>query len=132
MAARLQAEWVAVYVETPAQLHLAEADREQLERTLRLAEQLGAETATLTGGDDVEEILAYARRRNVTKLVVGKPAEPRWRDAAARLVRGAGWCGAAATSTSTSSAASAEDEEPREPAAGTVATAAGPRTASPS
>ena len=93
MAARLQAEWVAVYVETPAQLHLADADREQLERTLRLAEQLGAETVTLTGGDDVEEILAYARRRNVTKIVVGKPAEPRWRDAPARVVRGAAGAG---------------------------------------
>ena len=95
MAARLQAEWVAVYVETPAQLHLAAADREQLERTLRLAEQLGAETATLSGGDEVEEILAYARRRNVTKLVVGKPAEPRWRTLlhgsfVERLVRGSG------------------------------------------
>ncbi len=95
MAARLQAEWVAVYVETPSQLHLADADREQLERTLRLADQLGAETARLTGGDDVEEILAYARRRNVTKVVVGKPAEPRWRTLlhgsfVERLVRGSG------------------------------------------
>jgi two-component system sensor histidine kinase KdpD len=95
MAARLQAEWVAVYVETTAQLHLAAADREQLERTLRLAEQLGAETVTLTGSDEVEEILAYARRRNVTKLVVGKPAERRWRTLlhgsfVERLVRGSG------------------------------------------
>ncbi|HQT94639.1 MAG TPA: sensor histidine kinase KdpD [Thermoanaerobaculaceae bacterium] len=95
MAARLQAEWVAVYVETPSHLHLADADREQLERTMRLADQLGAETATLTGGDEVEEILAYARRRNVTKLVVGKPAEPRWRTLlhgsfVERLVRGSG------------------------------------------
>ncbi len=95
MAARLQAEWVAVYVETPSHLHLADADREQLERTMRLADQLGAETARLTGGDDVEEILAYARRRNVTKLVVGKPAEPRWRTLlhgsfVERLVRGSG------------------------------------------
>ncbi len=95
MAARLQAEWVAVYVETPSQHHLADADREQLERTLRLADQLGAETARLTGGDEVEEILAYARRRNVTKVVVGKPAEPRWRTLlhgsfVERLVRGSG------------------------------------------
>jgi two-component system sensor histidine kinase KdpD len=95
MAVRLQAPWVAVFVETPAMLHLAEADREQLERTLRLAEQLGGETVTLSGGNEVEEILAYARRRNVTKLVVGKPAEPRWRTLAhgsfvERLVRGSG------------------------------------------
>jgi two-component system sensor histidine kinase KdpD len=95
MAARLGAEWLAVYVETPALLHMAEADREQLETTLRLAEQLGAETVTLTGSDEVEEVLTYARRRNVTKLVVGKPAEPRWRTLlrgsfVERLVRGSG------------------------------------------
>jgi two-component system, OmpR family, sensor histidine kinase KdpD len=95
MAARLGAEWMAVYVETPANLHLAEADREQLESNLHLAEQLGAETVTLTGGDEVEEVLTYARRRNVTKLVVGKPAEARWRTLlrgsfVERLVRGSG------------------------------------------
>jgi two-component system sensor histidine kinase KdpD len=95
MAARLQAEWLAAYVETPAHVRMAEADREQLEATLRLAEQLGAETVTLSGSDVVEEILAYARRRNVTKLVVGKPAEPRWRTLlhgsfVERLVRGSG------------------------------------------
>ncbi len=116
MAARLQAEWVAVYVETSAQLHLADADREQLERTLRLAEQLGAETATLTGGDEVEEILAYARRRNVTKLVVGKPAEPRWRTLmhgsfVERIVRGSGEIDVYVISGSST------DDESREPIA---------------
>ncbi len=95
MAARLQAEWVAVYVETPATARISAADREQLERTLHLAERLGAETVTLTGADVAEEVLAYARRRNVTKLVVGKPAEPRWRTLARgsfveRLIRGSG------------------------------------------
>jgi two-component system, OmpR family, sensor histidine kinase KdpD len=95
MSARLRAEWMAVYVETPSQLPLPEPDREQLEDTLRLAEQLGAETVTLSGSDVVDEILAYARRRNVTKLVVGKPAEPRWRTLlhgsfVERLVRGSG------------------------------------------
>ncbi len=95
MAARLQAEWLAVYVETPAQLRMAEADRDQLERTLQLAEQLGAETVTLTGNDVAEEVLAYARRRNVTKLVVGKPAVSRWRELlhgsfVDRLIRGSG------------------------------------------
>jgi two-component system sensor histidine kinase KdpD len=119
MAARLQAEWLAVYVETPAQLHLAEADREQLERTLRLAEQLGAETVTLTGSDQVEEVLTYARRRNVTKLVVGKPAESRWRELlhgsfVDRLVRGSGEIDVYVIT------GAAGDEEPRQPTAGKV------------
>ena len=95
MAARLQAEWMAVYVETPGQAQMAEADREQLERTLQLAEQLGGETVTLTGSDVAEEVLSYARRRNVTKLVVGKPTEARWRTLVhgafvERIIRGSG------------------------------------------
>src|SRR5258705_12708954 len=80
MAARLRAEWLAVYVETPAYLRLPEADRDRVVHTLRLAEQLGAETVTLSGQHVSEEILAYARTRNVSKIVVGKPRRPRWRE----------------------------------------------------
>src|SRR5574341_35247 len=80
MAALLRAEWLAVYVETPAHLRLPEADRERVIHTLRLAEQLGAETVTLSGDNVSEEILTYARTRNVSKIVVGKPLRPRWRE----------------------------------------------------
>src|SRR5215813_12580121 len=80
MAARLRAEWLAVYVETPAHLRLPEADRERVVNTLRLAEQLGAETVTLSGHSVSEELLTYARTRNVSKIVVGKPLRPRWRE----------------------------------------------------
>jgi two-component system sensor histidine kinase KdpD len=80
MAARLRAEWLAVYVETPAHLRLPEADRERVIHTLRLAEQLGAESVTLSGEHVSAEILAYARTRNVSKIVVGKPPRSRWRE----------------------------------------------------
>jgi two-component system sensor histidine kinase KdpD len=80
MAAGLRADWVVVTVETPAQARLPQADRDRVVQTLRLAEQLGAETATLTGHDVAGEVLAYARRRNATRIVVGKPARPRWRE----------------------------------------------------
>src|SRR5262249_5808954 len=73
MAARLRAEWLAVYVETPASLRLPDADRDRVGPTLRLAEQLGAETVTLSGQNVSEELLNYARARNVSKIVVGKP-----------------------------------------------------------
>src|SRR5262249_4816304 len=81
MATGLRAEWVVVSVETPASARLPEADRDRVVQTLRLAEQLGAETATLTGHDVAAEVLTYARRRNVTRIVLGKPARPRWREA---------------------------------------------------
>ncbi|HET9984649.1 MAG TPA: sensor histidine kinase KdpD [Longimicrobiales bacterium] len=80
MADRLGAEWIAAFVETPAYAGWSEADRGRVWDTLRLAEQLGARTVTLSGSDPVEEILSYARAQNVSKLVVGKPTHPRWRD----------------------------------------------------
>lgn len=80
MAAGLHAEWITVYIEAPHKAQLTEAARSRVIQTLRLAEQLGAETVTLTGHDVAEEILTFARRRNVTKIVVGKPIHSTWRD----------------------------------------------------
>ena len=80
MATQLHAAWLVVYVETPAHVRLSDRDRERLIQTLRLAEKLGAETVTLTGPDVSEELVRYARQRNVTKIVVGKPARARWRE----------------------------------------------------
>jgi two-component system sensor histidine kinase KdpD len=80
MAAGLRAEWVVAYVETPAELRQPEAERERAIQTLRLAEQLGAETVTLSGANTAEELLAYARARNISKIVIGKPERPRWQD----------------------------------------------------
>lgn len=93
LATQLRAEWIAVSVETPRQARLAPADREQLLRTMRLAEQLGAEVVTLSGEDTAEEILHYARSRNVTKIVLGKPPRPRGlpgRSFVETIIRGSG------------------------------------------
>jgi len=87
LAERLRAEWVVAYVETPAELRLPKAERDRVWQTLRLAERLGAETVTLSGERPAAEILRYARRRNVSKIVVGKPTRPRWRDLLAGSVR---------------------------------------------
>ncbi|HVP12026.1 MAG TPA: sensor histidine kinase KdpD [Phycisphaerae bacterium] len=80
MAARLHAEWLAVYVETPSRSASSVESLAAVRRNLRLAERLGAETATLTGERVAEEIVAFARRRNVSKIVIGKSERPRWRD----------------------------------------------------
>ena len=79
MADRLGAPWVAAYVETAAQLRLPPEVRDRVTQTLRLAEQLGAETVRLPGEKMSEAILAFAHDRNVTKIVVGKPRRPRWK-----------------------------------------------------
>jgi two-component system sensor histidine kinase KdpD len=80
LAERLRAEWVVAYVETPAETRLAKEEKDRVWQTFRLAERLGAETVTLSGERPAEEILKYARRRNVSKIVVGKPLHPRWKD----------------------------------------------------
>jgi two-component system sensor histidine kinase KdpD len=95
LATRLGAEWIVGYVETPASARLSQADRDRVVQTLRLAEQLGAETATLSGPTMSEEILTYARARNVSKIVIGKPERPLWKrvllgSIADALVRGSG------------------------------------------
>ena len=80
MAVGLKAPWVAVHVETPAEANRSEADRERLAQTFQLAEQLDGETAALSGHDLADELIHYARSRNVTKIIVGKPNRPRWRE----------------------------------------------------
>ncbi|MCX6045753.1 MAG: sensor histidine kinase KdpD [Chloroflexi bacterium] len=80
MATRLHATWLAVYVETPAHIRLSDVQREHVLHNLRLAEKLGAETVTLSGTRVSEELVRYARQRNVSKIVVGKPERPRWRE----------------------------------------------------
>jgi two-component system sensor histidine kinase KdpD len=76
MASAMRAEWVVVYSEA-SQRKLDKGSRESLARHLRLAEQLGAETVALTGGDVVEEIISYAASRNVTRIVIGKESRGR-------------------------------------------------------
>ncbi len=80
MAEGLHAKWVAVYVQTPEHARLPETDRDRVEQTLRLAEQLGAETVTLHGARVGQEILHYARARNATKILVGKPLRSRFKE----------------------------------------------------
>ena len=79
-ATALHAEWLAVYVETPRLLRLSESTRDRVLRTLKLAESLGAETANLSGESVAVELVNFARTRNISKVVIGKPLRSRWRD----------------------------------------------------
>ncbi|AFT85156.1 DUF4118 domain-containing protein [Paraburkholderia phenoliruptrix] len=71
LAASLKADWIAVYVETPALQRLPDARRERTLNALKLAAELGAETATLAGTDAVAALTGYAQARNVSRLVAG-------------------------------------------------------------
>ncbi|WP_233345366.1 DUF4118 domain-containing protein [Burkholderia cepacia] len=71
LAASLKADWIAVYVETPRLQRLPDARRQRTLDALKLAAELGAETATLAGADAVAALIGYAKVRNVSKIVAG-------------------------------------------------------------
>lgn len=72
LAGQLNAEWHAVYVETPQLQRLPSARREHILKTLKLAQDLGATTAVLSGNDIATEIVSYARSHNFSRIVLGR------------------------------------------------------------
>ncbi|RPE01528.1 two-component system sensor histidine kinase KdbD [Candidatus Pantoea deserta] len=78
LAARLGSEWHAVWVETPRLNRLSEARRRTILKTLQLAQELGAETATLSDPDEAQAVLRYAREHNLGKIVTGRRPLRRW------------------------------------------------------
>jgi two-component system sensor histidine kinase KdpD len=79
LASQLNAEWHAIYVETPALQRLPAARRETILATLNLAQKLGAATAVIASPEVAESVIAYARKHNLSKLVIGRdPARRLW------------------------------------------------------
>ena len=82
LATQLGVEWTAVYVETPALQRLPAPERERILRTVKLAHELGAKTAILSGEDPRG---ARRRLRAHAQLLEGhRRSQPR------RSVRGHG------------------------------------------
>ena len=80
MATRLRAPWIAVTVEGPWSDRLSSRDQERIRGTIELAERLGAETVVVRGDNVADELIALARKRNVSRIVAGRPTHPRWQD----------------------------------------------------
>src|SRR5882757_4725624 len=79
LASQLNADWHAIYVETPALQRLPAARRETILATLNLAQNLGATTAVIANPEVAESVIAYARKHNLSKLVIGRdPARRLW------------------------------------------------------
>ena len=84
-ADRARAEWIALSVTSTRAEALSDEEKDRLAAALRLAERLGAELASLDADHDVaQEILDFARRRNVRRIVLGRPRPMGW---LARLTR---------------------------------------------
>ena len=79
-ADRMTAPWHAIYVETPSHHRLSKDAKEQVSRTLQLAEKLGATTATVFGLNVASSAIEYARKHNATRIIIGKTLRPRWQE----------------------------------------------------
>ncbi|MBL8728285.1 MAG: sensor histidine kinase KdpD, partial [Planctomycetes bacterium] len=75
----LHAELLAVFVEEPGR-PLPPALRDRVTAHLRLAESLGARTATIEANDPATAVVAFARAHDVARIVVGKSGRTRWQE----------------------------------------------------
>ena len=80
----MDAPWTVAHVERPNRPTQSAGSARRVTEAFKLAEQLGAATSVLTGDDVPETVLAFARRGNVTQIVMGKSRERLWRVIAGR------------------------------------------------
>jgi two-component system sensor histidine kinase KdpD len=81
LAEELKTDWHVLYVETADRGKLTRENQERIWRELRLAESLGAkEVSTLTEDSAADAVTEYARKHHITKIIVGRPTRPRWRE----------------------------------------------------
>ncbi len=73
------APWTVAHVERPNAPAGAARSARRTAEAFKIAEQLGGVTIVLTGDDLPETVLSYARRNNVTQIVVGKSQDSLWR-----------------------------------------------------
>jgi two-component system sensor histidine kinase KdpD len=78
LADDLNAEWYVLFVETPYHLHMPVENRLRVQRFLNLAEELGAKVTSISSDSVADAVINFARERNITKIVAGKPFRPRW------------------------------------------------------
>lgn len=76
LARKLEADWIAAYVEVPPQR--GKIDHGRVTQVLAFAASLGAETATLSDTDVAGALVACARAHNANRLVLGHRSRPPW------------------------------------------------------
>jgi two-component system, OmpR family, sensor histidine kinase KdpD len=79
-ADRMNTDWRAVYVETPAHYRLSKRSKEQIWKTIKLADSLGGRTETIFGLSVPDTLIDYAKKHNITRIIIGKTLRPRWKE----------------------------------------------------
>lgn len=70
--------WIAVHVVNSQASRRSDVVKDRVSSALRLAEQLGGEAVTIPGEDVAEELIRFARERNVAQLLVAASRRPLW------------------------------------------------------
>jgi two-component system sensor histidine kinase KdpD len=79
IANHIEVPWHVIYVETPELQDLPEAKRHRILRALKMAQDMGADTASLAGNEAVAATVKYARDHNLSQVVVGRDHARPWR-----------------------------------------------------
>jgi two-component system sensor histidine kinase KdpD len=88
MAGRLNTDWFVVYVETPEESpeYIDSEAQRHLLANMEKARELGAEVVRLKARDPVTALLDFAHSHRVSDLIIGRSAEPWWRQLTGRSV----------------------------------------------
>lgn len=78
LASQLNADWHALYVETPRLQRLPASQRERILKELKLAQDLGARTAIVAASDIAAAVVRHAREANTARLIVGRGQRSSW------------------------------------------------------
>jgi len=73
LSARLNADWVVLSIDTQNNPSLTAQESTWLNEAMDTARKLGGRTMRYRGTDVADEIIQYARRNNVTMIMLGKP-----------------------------------------------------------
>lgn len=80
LADELKADWYAIYIETPAHNRLSRKARHEALKGIELASSLGAKTITSFGISIADEVIRFAKKNNITRIIVGHPVRGGWRE----------------------------------------------------
>lgn len=79
LATKLKAPWAALYIENDEYYSLDKEEQNAIQKTLHLAEQLGAKSRIIQSPQTVDAILDFARKNNFTKIILGHSTRSSWK-----------------------------------------------------
>lgn len=87
LATQLGVPWHALHIETPDWSRQSPEDQKKVLDVLKLARELGANTATFSASDIASALVGYARRNNLSRLVIGRRKQHRpWQQSMAEQI----------------------------------------------